>query len=496
MRVLRRVAVALTTLLASGGCGALIGIPDDEILGDPFAQDASGQDSPWRAETDTGDAGGDGPEAVSLSFVPTNVGNRIDGRTVAGDLVLDADNCNDIDTDRGTVACNADVTFVVLSQDGAADAAPLPRLGAFIARRIHIASGVVVHAHGANALVLVALESVEIDGSLVVAAHGERPGPGGFAGQTAYEADGNGPGGGRAAPHGRGASGGGASYCSAGGRGGEDVAGTGGVAGALYGATTLSPLVGGSSGGVADHGTSGAGGGAVQLIANVSVHIGKSGVINAGGGGATRDCIAGTAGGGSGGAILIEAPSIVVDGVVAANGGAGSSGSCYSSPNGTPPADGLPSATPAYDGDTSGAGAAGDTPARNGAPSTAHESTGGGGGGAGRLRFNASASGWKAATDSIVSPTSATGCATEGGLAPRADAGATSCAALPGRDACSTCAAIPCCAAATDCLAHEPCATCLGTPASARGPACTTDARLATYTQCLATWCPRECAGQ
>jgi hypothetical protein len=495
MRAFRPIALSLATVAASGGCATLIGLPDGETLGDPFAQsDASGGDASPGLDGGEGSTGDGGAVPVDLSFTPTNLGVRIDGHTAAGDLLFDYDSCNDIDTDRGAAACNSGATFIVLAQDGAPDSAPYPRLGVFVARRIHIAQDVSVHVHGANALVLVATESVEIDGTLTVAGHGASAGPAawsGIDGYSAQDSSGAGPGAGGGVRHASGGAGGGASYCSAGGRGGESSPGVGGPSGALYGAATISPLLGGSSGGVQSKAMSGAGGGAVQIVANVAVVVGKTGAINAGGGGGTRDCIAGTGGGGSGGAILIEAPRVAIDGVVAANGGAGSSATC--SPPGDSPADGLASATPAWDGTTSGAGAAGVTPAQPGGAPMSGEEAGAGGGGAGWIRFNAGSAGAAIATDAIVSPATSTGCATVGTLAARSDAGIGMCAAITASDACATCAAASCCAAAADCVAHEPCATCLATPALMRGPACGTDSRLAAYASCRKTWCPQQC---
>ena len=83
---------------------------------------------------------------------------------------------------------------------------------------------------------------------------------------------------------------------------------------------TLSSLVGGCAGGGtgASGNAGGAGGGAVQLVAGGTIHIEAAGFIDVGAGGGRP-----TAGGGSGGNLIFEAPKIVIDGGVAANGGAG-----------------------------------------------------------------------------------------------------------------------------------------------------------------------------
>jgi hypothetical protein len=80
----------------------------------------------------------------------------------------------------------------------------------------------------------------------------------------------------------------------------------------------------------------GAGGGALQLSARVAVHVSSThaliyGLVNVGGGGGGRGCggdtISGSgAGGGSGGALLVEAPTIDVSGILGASGGGGGGG--------------------------------------------------------------------------------------------------------------------------------------------------------------------------
>ena len=87
---------------------------------------------------------------------------------------------------------------------------------------------------------------------------------------------------------------------------------------------TFAPLVGGCRGGNFS-GTlprvGGAGGGAVQLVANSRVELSGGGIIDVGGGGGDS-----FAGGGSGGNIVIEAPTMIFDGSstgIFANGGAG-----------------------------------------------------------------------------------------------------------------------------------------------------------------------------
>jgi hypothetical protein len=200
----------------------------------------------------------------------------------------------------------------------------------------------------------------------------------------------------------------GGSYCGVGGAG----ALMGGLSstGTTYGTSTLTPLVGGSAGG--ENCGLGAGGGAVQIVAGVSISVRQSGSISAPGGG-------GCSGGGSGGAILLEAPSVQIAGSVAANGGSG--GAASNGVAGTAGSTGAPGASGGAGTAMGGSGSAGST--INGGPGTyASGSGGGGGGGAGRIRINTMTG--SAAITGTVSPqwgaqdSGATVCATQGTLGP------------------------------------------------------------------------------
>ena len=182
----------------------------------------------------------------------------------------------------------------------------------------------------------------------------------------------------------------------------------------MNGDATLIPLVGGSSGGTSD-GVPGSGGGAIQLVANTSITVGKTGVITAGGGsGAFTD------GAGSGGGILLESVIVTVNGILAANGGGG--GGEGSKLDG---ANGKPSATAAPGGTNGGAGSAGKTlaggdglcPAASCVSTNPNDSPGaGGGGGAGWIRINT-----KTGTMTFTgtqSPPLTTSCMTQGKITP------------------------------------------------------------------------------
>ena len=198
------------------------------------------------------------------------------------------------------------------------------------------------------------------------------------------------------------------------------MSGSDGTAGKAYGSATLIPLLGGSAGGPGDL-APGAGGGAIELVAGVSIDVGATGAISAGGGGGGNgDTIHGTSGGGSGGALLLEAPIVTVEGTVAANGGGGGGGSSANAPvsNATPNATAAPGGAQGTTG-VGGAGSAGATVA--GGAGGAGDSVGGanapgaGGGGAGWIRVNTKSG--AASLTGTLSPASASACVTQGTLA-------------------------------------------------------------------------------
>jgi hypothetical protein len=271
---------------------------------------------------------------------------------------------------------------------------------------------------GALPVVVLARTSVDIQGQILVDGTGDipvggalrdTPGPGGFYGANA------GPGAGQSCLLGStfpNSGCGGGSYCGVGGGGAaSQLPAAGG--GPTYGSPEIVPLVGGSSGG-AELDSSGAAGGAIEIIAGQQITIGLFGAISAGGGGGGEYNFAG--GGGSGGAILLEAPTVTVSGVLAANGGGG--GVSEGSTSAGSGADSTASATaaPGFEG-VGGSGSAGsEINGGSGNPSDGGTGFGAGGGGAGRIRIN-TASG-SAVITGIVSPDLTTPCATQGMLSP------------------------------------------------------------------------------
>lgn len=224
-------------------------------------------------------------------------------------------------------------------------------LGVFVARAIQLGKGATLRGVGTRPLVLLAAQTVLLEGVIDVGSVDEKAGPGGFdggapgqpgsgacAGQTGqgtvidstnYCNSGAGGGG-----HGGKGGQGGDCTCAApdnfpGGDGGADTCGT----------LALVPLVGGSGGGggtktaastKSSPGPGGGGGGAIQISAGVAITLGSTGGINAGGGPGGGCTAAGGAGGGAGGAILLEAPDVSLGNgsVLAANGGGGGGADC------------------------------------------------------------------------------------------------------------------------------------------------------------------------
>ena len=171
------------------------------------------------------------------------------------------------------------------------------------------------------------------------------------------------------------------------------------------------PLIGGSAGGnYGDYADGGEGGGAIQISAGASITVGTLGVLNVPGYGGAN--IGG--GGGSGGGILLEAPQVTIDGIVAANGG----GAGLATPNsGGSGQTGQPSAQPAAGGAvTEGAGAAGTT-IRGADGHAGGGRAGSGGGAAGRIRINTTSAAATIGTSAIVTPAVTTACTSQGMLA-------------------------------------------------------------------------------
>jgi len=255
-----------------------------------------------------------------------------------------------------------------------------------------IAIGDRVDVHGSRPLVVASGGAIAITGKIDVASHGGTRGP---AANTACNPPGGGP------PDMRGVGGAGGSFRGRGGDGAvPPVDASHPPNHALDPIAAPTQLVGGCAGGdggdttgVGAGSAGGSSGGALYLVARQRVELHAGGWINASGAGG-EEVIAdiaggggGGGGGGSGGMVRIDAPSIAIDGTIAANGGGGAAGASNA-------LDGLPGGDPdpaqpalsAPGGSTPGPGGAGNdsTVGFSGmAGAVPPDGAGGGGGGGG-----------------------------------------------------------------------------------------------------------------
>jgi len=252
---------------------------------------------------------------------------------------------------------------------------------------ITLASGTQVLATGPTTsvpLVLVATDSLMIDGTLDASAHhnsSTTPAGGNYAGCQAGTNPGSG-------SYGGGGQGG--SFRAKGGDGGNGGSTSGGMAGAPL--ATPTALHGGCSGrsGGNQGGPGGKGGGAMYLIAGTAIAItGRVDASGAGGSGEGDSNYCGGGAGGTGGMIGLDAPSVMITGAVCAVGGGGAAGTTGNSgANGGDAGGGSTACTP-------GVGATAEAGAGNGgngggvaaATSGMSSSNGGGGGGGGSSGF-------------------------------------------------------------------------------------------------------------
>jgi hypothetical protein len=332
----------------------------------------------------------DGERCVDVD--PSNgMATHLDAVDGEGPLVLDGDAT--INTDDGSVTNDGNdvtVSHTFVAAPGNGVAMRVIKVGSLTI------SGT-VDVNGSNALVIVSDGDVEISGSLSVASTGA-PGPGAWTAGGACEGGDGGTGqvnaGGLISVYSSGGGGGG--FGSAGARGGNvsgDISLTGGSAGGTTGNAALTPLRGGCPGGSGgDTSRFGGGGGAVHIVSRTSITVQSGGMIDAGGGAARPPFIgisSTNGGGGSGGAILLEAPTVTIEGILAAN---GAGGGC----NGAEAQHGQTGSTAAQGGNctSSSDGGRGATRVNSAAPGELYNTSGGmaaagsGGGGVGRIRIN------------------------------------------------------------------------------------------------------------
>ncbi len=341
-------------------------------------------------------------------LVPANVGTRAAFTEATAGVFVESFELAVVDTDTGvidvrtTAAPDAVIRTVRNAGegiDGGVGFHVIDGLATFVFTTIEVRNAARLEARGSRPLVLLAAGTVVIGGVVSVSASTMRPGPGGGAGGADLTMGGGTGGGGPGTPAGSGNDGGGAggSFGSYGAGGGGVFAG---MAAAPYGTSVLRPLVGGSGGGGAAAATGGHGGGAIQISSRVSITVRATGGVEANGSGGHGGTAASTigsggGGGGSGGAILLEAPTVTLDGIASVLGGAGGqgapceTGSCESGVDGARPNPYTRTAAPSSPntGQGGGGGAGSSIAAGTPAPGGSSLNGGGGGGGAGRIRI-------------------------------------------------------------------------------------------------------------
>lgn len=353
------------------------------------------------------------PREDGVSFAPSNV-PREALTAATSDWVLNTETCRSktitIDTVSGEDSCggekNGSYVFQTITRTDP-DYGELT-MGLFVTKNLKIEPDMRVVVVGNRPLVIAAVDSVKIEGTIaatVDSIYEEYANGGGYSGASKFST-----GGGRGGGQGESSTSppGGGGHCGVGGSNNDN---TGGKA---YGNPTLVPLLGGSAGGGSEYGAGGGGGGAIQIVAGTSIHINGAGVIHVGGGGgdfSVTDRPGG--GGGSGGSILLEAPDVSVFGTLAANGGGGTvPGSSAKGSNATP------DSHPAK-GATSNKGQGGDGGAGlliDGQHGQGERASGGGA--VGRIRINTQSSEATVGAQAVISPALSTPCATQGTLAP------------------------------------------------------------------------------
>lgn len=402
-------------MFAASNSGCTINpLSTSDADGGAKADPSSNDDTPNGRADDTsnpsaigGDSSGQGGSKVE--FTPSNVPvDQIDW-SKAGDVAING-SCT-VSSDEDEFSCaKGQAAFTLFTQPDAS------RVGMYVVKSFRVEANAILEVEGKLPIVIVALDKMEILGTVRVNAKKDGSSPGGFISDQ-YHTKGGGPGGGGAGSKTN--AGGGASYCGVGGEGGASKNGTAASGGKVYGNPEISPLVGGSSGGSGGL-YAGAGGGAIQLVAGGSFLLSATGVIHAGGGGGRKGNPE-ASGGGSGGAILVEADTATVLGTLAANGGGGGAGwgqGAYLAGDGNDatPDDAMALGGASTDGTSKGGmGTAADV--INGSSGTRAENAypAGGGGGAGRIRINTTSG--SATISGTVSPSAGTPCFTQGKLA-------------------------------------------------------------------------------
>ncbi len=381
------------------GTGTDAGIGEETSTPGPDGLDCRAPDgsSPGGDASSTAvDAGGDAPalyDGGPIVFTPSNFTASAVTVTGIGDVtIMSGDQCT-FDTDDSTFSCNSATVYPVVTSTVAQSGGSSAVLYAF--KSFSVPADATMNVQGNKPAILYVLGAVDIEGTFDTNSNGVAMSSIGNGGDNLSDADATGAAGG--------------SFCGAGGYGANasDAGSAGGAPGKLYGSPALIPLQAGSLGGNSNG--YGAGGGSIQITSTVSIVVGTGGAIGANGFKGASDDVAG-GGGGSGGGILLEAPTVTISGVLAANGG----GAGDASGNGS---DGTDTKNPAAGAMYGGAGSNDPNLAGGNGAIDPNNNTffGGGGGGAGRIRINTATG--VATVTGIVSPALSTSCSTQGTLA-------------------------------------------------------------------------------
>jgi hypothetical protein len=351
-----------------------------------------------------GEGGNDAAAGPSLGFVPSNVDLQGIDTNNLPDVDIQTTACT-IDSGDNGISCYDGPT---IPQKQITQDANNVTINVYYVHSFKVEPNAVLKGTGSNALAIISLTTIDIEGQFLANANGSTAGVGGY-GRQAGTGQGQ-------APSDKTSGSSGAGYCGTGGNGGSYTS-MAVLGGNSWGTPEIVPLAGGSGaggGGGCDDGA-GAGGGALQLVAKASITVTAGALINAGGGGGAAAVVnsESTGGGGSGGSLLFEAPAVTIAGILAANGGGGGSESMAGG-NATPDSTPAPGGTSSFA--AGGSGSGGTTlsggPGANGSPPSGF--SGGGGGAAGRIRINTS--GGSASVNGTISPSLGTSCTTQGVL--------------------------------------------------------------------------------
>lgn len=336
----------------------------------------------------------------------------------APDLVLQSGST--INTDTGVVF-DGTTSVVVPNVDHEVSTGLTHRV--FMVKSLLIAGTTKVT--GSRGLIVVSNGDIELTSTLDISADGAANGPGASTstctGGSSIVGSGFTGGGG----------GGGNATTGAYGGDGNNLTVPAGTPGAALADEDLDFLRGGCAGGRADrtgggcvhHG--GGGGGAAQLVSRTEFRMTASGVIDASGGGGQAgvigvdSCVStsirGGGGGGAGGSVLVEAPTIVLNGAgvaIGAHGGGGAAagvGATRAGGDGQPTGAAAPGGVNLTLGLEGGDGGTVGMPPMAGMGGGANQDGSGGGGAAGRARMNTVAGTFTLQAGAVVNAASTTG---------------------------------------------------------------------------------------